>query len=253
MTCTPSQGHERPESTGGQQADTHTPLRVALAGGVWAGGRVAPLFYCTLYSLSLSRAGHPANMAVVLLAMGGYGTYLGWQIRVGEDADDVAKAQDLHPKLMAGMTFFFSLGALGGMISMVMQGKPAFESSHFLTGSAGLVLLYLQVLPHALVSCHTQANSDRPMLRTLRTRSCASPCELDVFPSGDAFAVLRGRWQRAHGARVPRKRHHGTVRCAHAGGYQVRHELLSHRPVSRSVFATVTPIPLPLPARPTVP
>jgi hypothetical protein len=47
-------------------------------------------------------------------------------------------------QLMAGMTFFFSLGALGGMISMVMQGKPAFESSHFLTGSAGLVLLYLQ-------------------------------------------------------------------------------------------------------------
>jgi len=45
---------------------------------------------------------------------------------------------------MAGMTFFFSLGALGGMISMVMQGKPAFASSHFLTGSAGLVLLYLQ-------------------------------------------------------------------------------------------------------------
>ena len=44
---------------------------------------------------------------------------------------------------MAGMTFFFTLGALGGMISCVMQGKPAFESSHFLTGSAGLVLLYL--------------------------------------------------------------------------------------------------------------
>lgn len=47
-------------------------------------------------------------------------------------------------QLMAGMTFFFTLGALGGMISMVMQGKPAFQSSHFITGSVGLVLLYLQ-------------------------------------------------------------------------------------------------------------
>lgn len=29
--------------------------------------------------------GHAGNMAVVLLAMGGYGSYLGWQIRVGDD------------------------------------------------------------------------------------------------------------------------------------------------------------------------
>jgi hypothetical protein len=30
--------------------------------------------------------GHPGNMAVVLLAMGGYGAvYLGWQIRTSED------------------------------------------------------------------------------------------------------------------------------------------------------------------------
>lgn len=42
--------------------------------------------------------GHPGNMAVVLLAMGGYGTYLGWQIRTGDDADSIAKAEDLHPK-----------------------------------------------------------------------------------------------------------------------------------------------------------
>jgi len=38
-------------------------------------------------------------MAVVLLAMGGYGSYLGWQIRVGEDAEAIAKAEDLHPKV----------------------------------------------------------------------------------------------------------------------------------------------------------
>ena len=46
--------------------------------------------------------GHPANMAVVLFAMGGYGAYLGWQIRSPSDPSDAesfAKAKDLHPKV----------------------------------------------------------------------------------------------------------------------------------------------------------
>lgn len=42
-------------------------------------------------------------MLVVLLAMGGYGSYLGWQIRLSDDAAVVQKAEDLHPKLAAGM------------------------------------------------------------------------------------------------------------------------------------------------------
>lgn len=87
--------------------------------------------------------GHPGNMAVVLLAMGGYGAYLGWQIRLGGDAEDIEKAEDLHPKLMAGMTFFFTLGATGGVLSTAMQGLPILSSSHFVTGVTGLVLLYL--------------------------------------------------------------------------------------------------------------
>eukprot|EP00976_Prorocentrum_cordatum_P031268 636283-Prorocentrum_minimum.AAC.1 len=121
----------------------------------------------TLNSLDLPEAlvhwGHPGNMAVVLLAMGGYGSFLGWQIRLG--GNDVKLAEDLHPKvrrfeldgivpsliytppglllLMGGMTFFFTLGALGGVLSMAMQGQPVFSSSHFLTGISGLVLLYL--------------------------------------------------------------------------------------------------------------
>ena len=45
-------------------------------------------------------AGHPGNMAVVLLAMGMYGCgYLGWRIRLSDDAGEVATAQDLHPKV----------------------------------------------------------------------------------------------------------------------------------------------------------
>jgi len=91
--------------------------------------------------------GHPGNMAVVLLAMGGYGAlYLGWQIRTSDDADVIEKAKDMHPKLAGGMTFFFALGALGGMMSLLMQGKDIMSSPHFLTGVAGLVALGLQAM-----------------------------------------------------------------------------------------------------------
>ncbi|KAL4422379.1 hypothetical protein ABPG75_008576 [Micractinium tetrahymenae] len=89
--------------------------------------------------------GHPGNMTVVLFAMGFYGCgYLGWRIRTSDNADEVAVAQDLHPKLAVGMTIFFALGALGGSMSMLMQGKDMWSSSHFVTGVIGLVLLGLQ-------------------------------------------------------------------------------------------------------------
>lgn len=61
-------------------------------------------------------------MMVVLLAMGGYGAgYLGWAIRNSDDEELVEKAKDMHPKLATGMFVFFSLGAIGGMLSLVMQ------------------------------------------------------------------------------------------------------------------------------------
>lgn len=96
------------------------------------------------HAAPLIKYGHPGNMAVVLAAMGGYGSYLGWQIRVSDDADMIIKAKQLHPKLTLGMTIFFSLGAVGGLISLVMQGKSLFQSPHALTGIIGLLLLYSQ-------------------------------------------------------------------------------------------------------------
>lgn len=91
--------------------------------------------------------GHPANMAVVLAAMGGYGAlYLGWQIRLSDDPDVVEQAKDQHPKLAAGMTIFFGLGALGGMMSLLMQGKDIFSSPHFVSGMLGLSALALQAM-----------------------------------------------------------------------------------------------------------
>lgn len=91
--------------------------------------------------------GHPGNMLVVLLAMGGYGAvYLGWQIRLSNDEATIIKAKDMHPKLSLGMTIFFALGAVGGMLSLVMQDKPIFESTHVWTGLLGLTLLGIQAM-----------------------------------------------------------------------------------------------------------
>lgn len=36
-------------------------------------------------------------------------------------------AKDLHPKLLAGMFFFFALGATGGVTALLTSDKPIFE------------------------------------------------------------------------------------------------------------------------------
>ncbi|KAL3536232.1 hypothetical protein ACH5RR_004693 [Cinchona calisaya] len=101
---------------------------------------------------------HPANMAIVLFVMGGYGTYLGFRIRVSRDVITLkifirrrrpnSKAKDLHPKVVGWMFFFFALGTTGGIVSLLTQDKPIFESPHAVTGFIGLTLLTLQsILP----------------------------------------------------------------------------------------------------------
>ncbi|KAF5831989.1 hypothetical protein DUNSADRAFT_12304 [Dunaliella salina] len=112
--------------------------------------------------------GHGGNMAVVLLAMGGYGAgYLGWQIRISDDSETIAKAKDMHPKLAAGMYIFFALGALGGMMSLLMQGKPIAESSHVTSGLVGMSLLTVQaLLPAFFASGSGQARTAHAFLGT---------------------------------------------------------------------------------------
>ncbi|KAI7998510.1 hypothetical protein LOK49_LG10G01636 [Camellia lanceoleosa] len=90
--------------------------------------------------------GHPGNMAVVLFAMGGYGTYLGFRIRFSNDVEEKANAKDLHPKLLGGMLFFFALGATGGITALLTSDKPIFESAHAVTGLIGLTLLTIQTI-----------------------------------------------------------------------------------------------------------
>lgn len=116
--------------------------------------------------------GHPGNMMVVLLAMGGYGALtLGWQIRLSNDRDVIAKAKDMHPKLAFGMFFFFALGAIGGMMSLIMQDKPIFESPHVVTGLTGLALLSLQATLPALFK--SQGKSARDVHAYLGTATLA--------------------------------------------------------------------------------
>ncbi|XP_075500374.1 uncharacterized protein LOC142538962 [Primulina tabacum] len=85
-------------------------------------------------------------MAVVLFAMGGYGTYLGFRIRFSDNVEEKAKAKALHPKLLGGMFFFFALGATGGITSLLTSDKSIFESPHAVTGFIGLTLLTVQTI-----------------------------------------------------------------------------------------------------------
>lgn len=91
---------------------------------------------------------HPVNMGIVLFAMGGYGAYLGWQIRAkrlaGEPAPPAGLAGATHPLLMGLMAFLFFLGAQGGVLFTLYEGRPLLASDHSTTAIAALGLLAVQ-------------------------------------------------------------------------------------------------------------
>ncbi|XP_050228607.1 uncharacterized protein LOC126677846 [Mercurialis annua] len=132
-----------------------TPLPLLVVAALPGAGTVRSLFgpfveLVKSFNLPdwLVHWGHPGNMAVVLFAMGGYGTYLGFKIKFSDNMEEKAMAKDLHPKLLGGMFFFFALGATGGIISLLTSDKPILESPHAVTGVIGLTLLTIQaVLP----------------------------------------------------------------------------------------------------------
>ncbi|HTL88072.1 MAG TPA: DUF4079 domain-containing protein [Leptolyngbya sp.] len=87
--------------------------------------------------------GHPAMMSIVVFVMGGYAVWAGWQGRLADDKEVGLKHRAEHRKLMPWVVLFMTLGATGGVLSLVMQNQPILESPHFLTGMVGLGLLYL--------------------------------------------------------------------------------------------------------------
>ena len=99
-------------------------------------------------------------MGIVLFAMGGYGTYLGWNIRsspkdkfktapspaplAGSIADLGKSTAEMHATLMTAMGFIFFLGANGGLVLSLVQDKPITESVHFTTAMIGFAMLAIQ-------------------------------------------------------------------------------------------------------------
>ncbi|AFY72357.1 hypothetical protein Syn7502_00189 [Synechococcus sp. PCC 7502] len=86
--------------------------------------------------------GHPFFMSIVIFMMGSFVGLAGWRGRLVTDTNVALKSRDDHRKLAPLMTAFLAAGYTGGLLSLVMQGKPLLESPHFLTGSAVLILLF---------------------------------------------------------------------------------------------------------------
>ena len=105
--------------------------------------------------------GHPVMMAIVVFVMGGFTAYAGWQGRLATDTGVAVEQKQQHAKIAPLMYLFIVLGATGGILSLVMQGEPIFESPHFWTGMGAIALLTINALIAA-----TKFGKDSDGLRT---------------------------------------------------------------------------------------
>jgi len=87
--------------------------------------------------------GHPLMMGIVVVVMGGYAAYMGWRARLTEDQEVADSSRASHRMVAPLMFMFITLGYTGGVLSLVMQDHPIFESAHFWTGSAAILILGL--------------------------------------------------------------------------------------------------------------
>jgi magnesium-transporting ATPase (P-type) len=85
--------------------------------------------------------GHPVMMGIVIFVMGSFTAWIGWQGRIARDPVTKAKARAFHSKLAPALFTFIALGYTGGVLALVMQGKPIFTSAHFWTGTVVVGLL----------------------------------------------------------------------------------------------------------------
>lgn len=105
--------------------------------------------------------GHPLMMGIVIFVLGVYVAWAGWQGRTAQDTEVAMKARSDHRKLAPLMFLFIALGYTGGVLSLVMQGHPILESSHFWTGSAAIGVLGVNGALSA-----TKFGGGQPVLRT---------------------------------------------------------------------------------------
>lgn len=106
--------------------------------------------------------GHPLMMGIVVAFMGTYAAYAGWKGRTATDAEVSAKARADHKKLAPLVFLFISLGYTGGVLSLVMQKQPIFESPHFWTGTVAIGVFAL----NGLISA-TKFGGGQAILRTV--------------------------------------------------------------------------------------
>ena len=90
--------------------------------------------------------GHPVMMGIVIFVLGSFVAYVGWRSRLTKDGEVAAKSRASHRQLAPLMYLFIALGYTGGVLSLVMQHKPIFESPHFWTGSSAVILLGINAL-----------------------------------------------------------------------------------------------------------
>lgn len=79
--------------------------------------------------------GHPAMMGIVVFVMGSYTAIAGWKGRTATDGEVAQSNKATHAKLAPLVFLFIALGYSGGILSLVMQDQPIFESPHFWTGT----------------------------------------------------------------------------------------------------------------------
>ncbi|NEO26186.1 MAG: DUF4079 domain-containing protein [Kamptonema sp. SIO4C4] len=105
--------------------------------------------------------GHPVMMGIVVFVMGSFVAWAGWQGRLASNPELSSEQRSNHRKLAPWMFLFIALGYTGGVLSLVMQDQPIFESWHFWTGSVVVGLLAL----NGLMSASGFAGN-KPALRT---------------------------------------------------------------------------------------
>ena len=92
--------------------------------------------------------GHPLMMAIVAFVMGSAAAWAGWRGRTlaTTNTEVAIKNKADHRKIAPLMYAFLVAGYTGGVLSLVMQGQPIFESPHFVTGTVVILLLTINAL-----------------------------------------------------------------------------------------------------------